>query len=1073
MKNFKGFGWWRVLAPVFLWGIAPALWAASSDMPAGLWAAFNDARHRIEPTNNGNHYAWNPGNRFRVQFDTEAVNIGSGDPKREWHWGLRLTGYGTPDKMQPVQAAQVTAKGSRLEYRRGPVTEWYENKPEGLEQGFTLAAPPRQGADTVALGLAVNGGLQPLLQESGQSIIFNRADGTTALKYSELKAVDANGTMLPARLKLKGGALRIEVQTRRAVWPVVVDPLIQSSQRLAGEATGDHYGYSVAISGTTAVVGAPDHQTFGLLTPCGIVSICYGKVYLFTRSLTANTGDATWTETETFITNTALLGLLLGYDAQFGKSVAVYGDSTILIGAPDFGGTVLSRTNQGRVYVLTKVSGTWGVRAQLDAPDAANNDHFGTTLALTYSSTIPNYVAAIGAPLAANGGTNRGKGYVFTGSGASWSGSSVTPSGLANSDKFGNGVAVVEDTVLVGAPGHSTNGTVYCYTSSGSACATATISAPSGASGFGSAVALYGSTALIGAPISSGGAAYVYDMGSTTTPLATLQATAGSGVTVSQFGSAVSLFQDTALVGAYNSTVSGNAGAGSAYVFSGSGSEWAQQAELTSTSVAASNQFGWAVALSGYNALVGAPGESSATGAAYSLVYPCGFGVAMPADSATQTSLWGMLATPCNVTGDIATAFANVPNYSTRWIIRSYSESTGLTTNLAATDTLTQGRSYWFRGFDPGVLQVASGTGSATAVVKDSNCDTGINPDGCYEVPLVVPTSGGGLMNFVGSNMPFNVNWSDIRVKVVSGATTTVHTSPSAAQTAGVISNTIYVWNGTQAKYDSYNDTTAGALGMLRVFRGFWVQVQPQTAGTTVSLLIPAKTTLKTAAAVPGGVQDPSHQQWYVDWLNWVVPSAKAAPFQDEELANSPPAPKPVPLGGNPIHQRAQIGPKYAQEGLAGGAGNVQAKGWYVRLIVDIPQQRIKDDNNLLGQQPGTKIGYDADDLVELPPFGTPYLTIVFPHPDWGDHKGNYTTDYRPSEGGSAARAWNFEIRSDQPYTDVRLRWQATDPKILKRSRLVDRKTGEVIDVNDYPNGLTLTMPVDKISRYRWYYLGR
>ncbi len=50
--------------------------------------------------------------------------------------------------MLPVApAAAITADDHRIEYRRGALAEWYDNRPEGLEQGFTLAAPlaPRGG----------------------------------------------------------------------------------------------------------------------------------------------------------------------------------------------------------------------------------------------------------------------------------------------------------------------------------------------------------------------------------------------------------------------------------------------------------------------------------------------------------------------------------------------------------------------------------------------------------------------------------------------------------------------------------------------------------------------------------------------------------------------------------------------------------------------------------------------------------------------------------------------------------------------------------------------------------------
>ena len=78
---------------------------------------------------------------------------------------------------------------------------------------------------------------------------------------------------------------------------------------------------------------------------------------------------------------------------------------------------------------------------------------------------------------------------------------------------------------------------------------------------------------------------------------------------------------DTALVGACDTTVAGLEDAGAAYVFTGAGASWSEQTELTASDVAGDDQFGTSVALDGDTALIGAPdktvsGQDSA-GAAY------------------------------------------------------------------------------------------------------------------------------------------------------------------------------------------------------------------------------------------------------------------------------------------------------------------------------------------------------------------------------------------------------------------------------------------------------------------------
>jgi len=53
---------------------------------------------------------------------------------------LSSSGYGTC--RVPVQPANPQACANRVEYRRGSLSEWYVNGPFGLQQGFTLDAPP-------------------------------------------------------------------------------------------------------------------------------------------------------------------------------------------------------------------------------------------------------------------------------------------------------------------------------------------------------------------------------------------------------------------------------------------------------------------------------------------------------------------------------------------------------------------------------------------------------------------------------------------------------------------------------------------------------------------------------------------------------------------------------------------------------------------------------------------------------------------------------------------------------------------------------------------------------------------
>jgi uncharacterized protein (DUF2345 family) len=122
---------------------------------------------------------------------------------------------------------------------------------------------------------------------------------------------------------------------------------------------------------------------------------------------------------------------------------------------------------------------------------------------------------------------------------------------------------------------------------------------------------------VVGAPVKNldTGAAYVFtDSGGTWSQQAKL--TASDGASDDAFGVSLALSGSTAIVGAPGN----NSTTGAAYVFARSGTTWSQQIKLTASDGAAGDTFGSSVASAKSTAVVGAPGNNSATGAAYVFV---------------------------------------------------------------------------------------------------------------------------------------------------------------------------------------------------------------------------------------------------------------------------------------------------------------------------------------------------------------------------------------------------------------------------------------------------------------------
>ncbi len=260
-------------------------------------------------------------------------------------------------------------------------------------------------------------------------------------------------------------------------------------------AAGDEFGYSVAISGDVAVIGAPRDDDNGDDS---------GSAYVFTRS-----GSA-WSRQAKLTAADGAAGDV------FGISVAISGD-TVVIGADlaDERGS-----NSGAAYVFSRSGNAWRQQAKLTADDGTAGDLFGMRVAI-FGGT-----AVIGAAREDDKGENSGAAYVFVRSGTTWGQQAklVAADGAAH-DRFGTRVAVYGNTAVIGAilddATSDNSGSAYVFTRAGAGWSQrAKLVATDGAADdvFGWNVALYGDTVMIGAPTSivalpgGTGSAYVFDI---------------------------------------------------------------------------------------------------------------------------------------------------------------------------------------------------------------------------------------------------------------------------------------------------------------------------------------------------------------------------------------------------------------------------------------------------------------------------------------------------------------------------------------------------------------------------------
>ena len=560
--------------------------AALGKNDSGYWVRRSAAGFRAE----------NPAQALVAEFTRDGADVHSGNLR----WGLEMQGYGYGDAPRPVKAVAPTATANRVEYRRDALTEWYENGPLGLEQGFTLTyRPGKSNGQALTLALGLRGDLVPALEPGGKGLELRRKNEKAALRYTGLEARDATGRPLRSWLELRGERLLLRLDDNGARYPVVVDPWVQQAGLTASDgAAFNYFGISVAVSGTTAFVGAPFHT--------GGSNPGEGAVYVFVES------SGTWAQQAELTASDGAGGDL------FGSSVAVSG-TTALIGADSH--QVGANRYQGAVYVFVESNGTWTQQAELIASDGVTGDNFGRSVAVSGSTAI---VGALAHP---NSSTSLGPGaaYVFVESGGTWSQQAeLTASDGAPNDGFGGSVAVSGSTVVVGAASHTvasnySQGAAYVFVeSNGTWTEQAEITASDGVTGdnFGRSVAVSGSTAMVGADLHTvgsnriQGAVYVFvESGGMWSQQAEL--TASDGAAEDFFGNSVALTGSTAVVGAFcHPGETSSCGPGAAYVFVQSGGTWSQQAELTASDGATHDQFGWSVGVGGSTAVVGAPDRS-------------------------------------------------------------------------------------------------------------------------------------------------------------------------------------------------------------------------------------------------------------------------------------------------------------------------------------------------------------------------------------------------------------------------------------------------------------------------------
>ena len=398
-----------------------------------------------------------------------------------------------------------------------------------IKSSFTIPA-------VAAMSFFVIGGTTPAYADLGDQLAKLLADdGAASDLFGYTVAISGPTAIVGAAWdddngSLSGSAYLFDTTTGRQITKLLPDD----------GAEFDFFGISVAISGTTAIVGAFTDDDNGDAS---------GSAYLF---------DTT--------TGQQLFKLLAKDGAAgdwFGFSVAISG-ATDIVGAfqDDDNGT-----NSGSAYLFDVSNPMNPVEiAKLLADDGAADDDFGASVAISGATAI------VAACFDDDNGTDSGSAYLFDTTTGRQLFKLLANDGAAD-DQFGFFVGISGATAIVGAGSDDDNGTdsgsAYLFdTDTGDQIVKLLPKDGAAEDRFGSRAAISGATAIVGALLdddngTDSGSAYLFD---TTTGQQIAKLVPNDGAEDDRFGMSVAISGTTAIVGAWFDDDNGDA-SGSAYLF--------------------------------------------------------------------------------------------------------------------------------------------------------------------------------------------------------------------------------------------------------------------------------------------------------------------------------------------------------------------------------------------------------------------------------------------------------------------------------------------------------------------------
>lgn len=353
---------------------------------------------------------------------------------------------------------------------------------------------------------------------------------------------------------------------------------------------GDNFGFSVAIDGNKALVGALNSDSNGVKDA--------GAAYIYSLS------KGVWKQ------QAKLVAKSQSEDDTLGGNVALKGNMALLgASRKDNKGE-----NSGAVVSFEKKSGLWHEKQTLTAFDGKAGDAFGQSIALTHNTLV------IGAPHGDAPLKDSGAAYIFTRQNNAWQlETKIFASDGAAGDLFGISVAIDNNTIIVGADLNDEKaenaGAAYVFTREGdkwSQQAKLMSNDPGHTDIFGVRVAISGDTALISARRDdvdgigkNAGSAYIF-VRNDNKWTQQVKLNSPDGKADDRFGRGVALRGNTAVISAMHHDANGP-NAGAVYIYKNDSGKWQNTSKVVANRSGADDKFGWNIAMSNTHMIVATP----------------------------------------------------------------------------------------------------------------------------------------------------------------------------------------------------------------------------------------------------------------------------------------------------------------------------------------------------------------------------------------------------------------------------------------------------------------------------------